>query len=376
MMSEHNFENYKEWNIEDIPESSGIYCFRNKINGKLYIGQAQKLKTRIKDHLTSKDNLYIHNALRKYGIENFNIYILEFTTLDKLSETEIYYINKFESYQFGYNLTEGGEGTRGSHLSESHKEILRELQNKETWAYNFKQDYFVSAKSRLELSNLLKNKGFDIKDSNIYDALRNKGYSKEFTFGNSKSEALYTAQTITLPKDYTIYLYNFKTEVYSPKFNSLQEAESYIRNCGYKLCTGHLSTAINNNNKYIKDFFFGLTKEELEEKIKNYSKYIFCYYLPENILFRFACSEKEVCEKLKNMGYKANRGGINATKLGKQLQTNGFMIATSMDILIKRLQNYNKDMVENLYELAKENNFLNSQDTIDWQDSLNEISIR
>ena len=60
-----------------------IYKITNKINNKIYIGQTKlSLEKRfyyhIYDSLKSQDvNIKLHNAIRKYGVENFNIALLE-----------------------------------------------------------------------------------------------------------------------------------------------------------------------------------------------------------------------------------------------------------------------------------------------------------
>lgn len=61
-----------------------IYCYINKINGHKYIGQTNNLKRRIREHrscaLNPKSNSYndlIHSKMRQYGIDNFEIEVLE-----------------------------------------------------------------------------------------------------------------------------------------------------------------------------------------------------------------------------------------------------------------------------------------------------------
>ena len=85
-------------------------------SGKSYIGlTTQGLKNRIQQHVYNSkkgSNLPFHQAIRKYGIENFNITILEDNIQDKiLPEKEKYYISLYDSYYNGYNCTLGGEGT-------------------------------------------------------------------------------------------------------------------------------------------------------------------------------------------------------------------------------------------------------------------------
>lgn len=107
----------------------GIYKIENLINGKVYIGQSNDIKSRWNDHKRiAKDkskhgyNYPLYRAIRKYGIENFKFEIIEECSEEKLNEREIYYIGYYKSYIYfensnGYNQTLGGEGTRGFGLN-------------------------------------------------------------------------------------------------------------------------------------------------------------------------------------------------------------------------------------------------------------------
>lgn len=103
-----------------------IYKYTNLINGKIYIGKTYRLNKRMCEHKYRKDNTYFHNALKKYGFENFKYEVIAQTDNDKtLNFLEIYYIRKFNSFgENGYNLTHGGEGTLGYTVSERVKEIV------------------------------------------------------------------------------------------------------------------------------------------------------------------------------------------------------------------------------------------------------------
>jgi len=96
-----------------------IYKTTNKINGKIYIGQTvQFLDLRISAHMSEalfkKDNMYFHKAIRKYGKENFEWKIIaECSSLEELNKTEIEMIKKYNTFENGYNLTMGGEGSIG-----------------------------------------------------------------------------------------------------------------------------------------------------------------------------------------------------------------------------------------------------------------------
>lgn len=95
-----------------------IYKITNIINNKVYIGKtitsvAERFSKHKYDAINKIDNSYIHNAMRKYGLENFVVQTLEECSELELSEKERFWINFYQSYdnpKKGYNLTPGGEG--------------------------------------------------------------------------------------------------------------------------------------------------------------------------------------------------------------------------------------------------------------------------
>ena len=103
-----------------------IYKHTCTITNESYIGQTiYTMEERLNAHLSKVRNgsyTHFHNALRKYGIENFTSEILEdnipiqsdIITKQTLSTSrEIYYINEYNTCHNGYNMTEGGEGSLG-----------------------------------------------------------------------------------------------------------------------------------------------------------------------------------------------------------------------------------------------------------------------
>ena len=104
-----------------------IYTFKNKINGKIYVGQTcRSFKERTGEHLRHSETVF-DKALLKYGIENFEYAIIDTaTTIDELNEKEIYWIKKLNSLKpFGYNLCLGGNNTLGYNHREDTKEKMR-----------------------------------------------------------------------------------------------------------------------------------------------------------------------------------------------------------------------------------------------------------
>lgn len=99
----------------------GIYCITNNINKKQYVGLSKDCLKRWFDHYsksyhsTKKDDLQkpLYMAMKKYGRENFSFSILEECNLDELKDKEIYWINKLNTYEDGYNATPGGDLPEG-----------------------------------------------------------------------------------------------------------------------------------------------------------------------------------------------------------------------------------------------------------------------
>lgn len=104
-----------------------IYKIENKINSKIYIGQTKgEIKDRLSGHILS--SYPIGNALRKYGLQSFDISIID-TAISKevLNEKEIYWIRFYNcKVPNGYNLADGGGGANGYKHSEEAKQRIGE----------------------------------------------------------------------------------------------------------------------------------------------------------------------------------------------------------------------------------------------------------
>lgn len=104
-----------------------IYMIFNNFNDKVYIGKAKNgAEDRWKDHIgyDLQNNQYIHRAMRKYGIKNFQYKILESNiSEERLNEREKYWIAYYQSQvPNGYNETSGGDGGTGEGLIKWRKE--------------------------------------------------------------------------------------------------------------------------------------------------------------------------------------------------------------------------------------------------------------
>ena len=106
-----------------------IYLIENLLNHKKYVGQSNNPNRRFIEHKNHQNNYPIHNAIQKYGVNNFKLTILE-KNVENYNEREQYWIQYYNTLvPNGYNLTIGGEdapircGTDNPKTSHSEKEI-------------------------------------------------------------------------------------------------------------------------------------------------------------------------------------------------------------------------------------------------------------
>lgn len=88
--------------------TSIIYKITNTVNSKIYVGKTSKTaEQRLKRHfINSKTgNTYLYKAMRKHGIENFIVEVIEYTNLP--NERETFWIMELNPE---YNMTKGGDG--------------------------------------------------------------------------------------------------------------------------------------------------------------------------------------------------------------------------------------------------------------------------
>lgn len=106
-----------------------VYMHTNKINNKVYIGQTCQNPTERWDNGNGyKTCTYFHHAINKYGWDNFeHIIFAENLTKDEANRMEkiLIILYNTKNPQYGYNLTDGGEGVSGYKMTEEQKEKIR-----------------------------------------------------------------------------------------------------------------------------------------------------------------------------------------------------------------------------------------------------------
>lgn len=98
----------------------GIYMIQNKVNGKIYIGQALDIESRWGKHKNllrgnkNSPNKHLQYSWNKYGEDNFEFTIICECDENQLNTMEEYYIFELMSYdkRVGYNKNYGGSSGR------------------------------------------------------------------------------------------------------------------------------------------------------------------------------------------------------------------------------------------------------------------------
>lgn len=152
----------------------GIYCIRNIINNKVYIGKSINIYERLKQHVTSlnrgiitQENTYFINGWKKYKSDSFEYFVLEYVdnTIDEyentLKEKELYWMKYYNSLDIkhGYNIRyDSKTNTKVNSLTRLQQSINmknRWKNNRETMITSIKNNWKVRSIESLNNMKLL-----------------------------------------------------------------------------------------------------------------------------------------------------------------------------------------------------------------------------
>lgn len=253
-----------------IPNKGGIYLFTNTVNNKYYIGQAISLRKRLLTHLRNfinkRYNNPLYKALDKYGLDVFEITIIQIIDEDLskqdlrkiLDELEIKYISEYNSYNDGYNQTKGGDGgILGYKMTEGQKEIIRQNSIKQScdgrytvYCKNIKTGEIISGINLEDLANKLNVNKNSIKNSKskkkIYKNLYYFASSIEELENINKIENNSKYDPTNNDKEYLIEYYNYIISLENPTLlsvanelnlskDTIAKRNKKLREMGYEL---------------------------------------------------------------------------------------------------------------------------------------------
>jgi group I intron endonuclease len=210
----------------------GIYVITNKINNKEYYGKSVDVKNRMKR--SHHDCPVIVNAIKKYGEENFDRHVIIYCEEWELARLEIACIKIFHSHvsEGGYNVTYGGEGSKGFKHT---KESLEKMSGKNN--HNYGKSWGKEQRKKASISHinmtdktkrLISLNHFDNSGINHYRFGHKSEKTSSKYFGIRKNVSKYTEQAswrVTFRENKKpIGLGTFKTEL-----QAAMKYDEYIR---------------------------------------------------------------------------------------------------------------------------------------------------
>ena len=125
---------------DKFENKAGVYIIRNEVNGKYYIGESVRMKTRMTAHISSRKQL-IARSIQKYGVENFSIevYYLEHFKKKDLIDLEEQMIKRYDClHPKGYNILPCGTDQSGVVFSEERLKKMSEFMKGKRYALGYK----------------------------------------------------------------------------------------------------------------------------------------------------------------------------------------------------------------------------------------------
>ena len=238
--------------IKTLDNVSAIYCFRNTINNKCYVGQAEQLRKRLLHHINNFKNCRydapLYRAMTKYGLDAFEVEILKIVDglsdrmeiKKKLDEFEIYYIKHLNSYApNGYNQTHGGDaGITGYKFTEEQRQHISENSKRRAvdgrytiYCYDFINKQYIT---ELNIPALARRLSINIDSSDI----RNITCKSQYILARSKEK---------LEEKIKIFKEKLNSNSNSGKFKKDPRADEIIKDikggmtcatfmCKYNMC--------------------------------------------------------------------------------------------------------------------------------------------
>lgn len=206
----------------------GIYSIKNKINNKIYIGQSIDIERRWYQHKYGKGNIIVRNAIKKYGLVNFEFTILEKLDvtnktknkiIELLTDVEQKYFNEYEPFkkEKGYNINKISKPNLTPNKSKNFGQLISKIKidnnhcGKPVIQYNLNGEKIKEWKSAAQIE---RNLGY--KSENISSVCLGKNYTSNDFIWRFKGHILTEKEiykTNRKKNNKTINQYNLKGEL-------------------------------------------------------------------------------------------------------------------------------------------------------------------
>lgn len=242
--------------------SGVIYSATNIINDKKYIGQTtRELTIRRNEHLAQANNgsdLAIHQAIRKYGEDNFEWSIIDQAyNQEDLDEKEIYWIDYYDTYKSsGYNMAHGGQ----FNLSDCPDEMSAMRGGREFLVFDLDGNF---VRETISQTAFAEENGVSVKTVNhVLMGKKNSTCGYVLIFKDEFSEDKLSG-IIKRVRNRPFYVFNKRNADFIGRWNNREHCQ---RETGVnrKTITKYLNhDNINNNTKYL--FYYG---NDIPNKLK------------------------------------------------------------------------------------------------------------
>lgn len=192
-----------------------IYCIRNKITGKCYIGETSKedVAERWKQHTNlisrGKGCPALRDAVQKHGLENFDFKVLIICFDEDRFDYERFYIAKYNcQVPNGYNILPGGIGGAGF---KGKKHTAESIAKSTEGVRRFREanpDWFERCREKWEQGMAKVDIGAAVKNSPIWQKAKAEG-----RVGGSSSEDTKKKVSDTLKRYYKDNAEKHKTNI-------------------------------------------------------------------------------------------------------------------------------------------------------------------
>lgn len=214
-----------------------VYMHKNIINNKLYIGITSKVPEERWGvngcNYTAKQQPAIYNAIKKYGWDNFEHIIVA----DMINEGLAKYIEqflialyktnctKYKKPSYGYNMTDGGDGTCGRVCSDETRQKISKANSN------------PSEETRMKMSNAAKNRPEEIRQKisrsqkeRLSDSQNHPMYNKQHSDEAKRKMSEYARERFSVPENNPFYGKKHTEESKQKMSDSHKNTSNEIRN--------------------------------------------------------------------------------------------------------------------------------------------------
>ena len=215
---------------------SGIYKITNLKNNLIYIGQSVDVYSRLRSHRNCTPKTEIDIDIKNLGIEYFKFELIEVCPEEKLNERENYWINYYDSYENGYNNTDGENRNSQSIIVSCYNddgELINTFNSLTAAAryYNYSSYWNISSAIR---------------------GKRNKVCNLRWREGNNPNIEPYKEKILGKG---AVYAYDKNTRLFIDEYINAASAQKQL-----KINHSHISQVLNNERKSAGGFIWAYDK--------------------------------------------------------------------------------------------------------------------